>query len=210
MLPACRFTETVDAGSFGRETFGINHMAWRPTSWVIDGELDNTVQGWTIGWIGLEGRAEPLKLKLAGNCHPDLAGWKFRIVRTEPSLDRDEPLDYAGIATDQSGTIGDVTADQVLQHYECSTEEFLRLCRAGQRPPTTLRKALYLEWFSHRNGRVVIQSTRLAVERLKERTFELTDEQWTEQAKQNHEEMAFFMHQIGDALSHQATKDADE
>ena len=108
-------------------------MAWRPTSWVIDGELDNTVRGWTIGWIRLEGRDEPLKLKLAGNCHP-----------------------------------------------------------------------------SHRNGRVVIQSTRLSVERLGERAFELTDEQWTEQAEQNHEEMAFFMHQIGDALDRLTTQDADE
>ena len=134
------------------------------------------------------------------------------IVEPEPvrPVDRDEPVEYTGIATDQSGTIGDVTADQMLQHFECSTDEFVRLCRAGQRPPTTLRKALYLEWFSHRNGRVVIQSTRLAVERLGERAFELIDEQWLEQAKQNHEEMGFFMHQIGDALGREATNDADE
>ena len=185
-------------------------MAWRPTDWVLEGELDNTTLGWTTGWIRLEGRAEPLKLKLAGNCHPDLAGWKFRIVRTEPIPDGVEPTDYSGIATDQSGTIGDVTADQRIQHFECSTEEFLRLCHEGKRPTTTLRQALYLEWFSHRNGRVVIQSTRLAVERLGERAFELTDEQRVEQAKQNREEMAFFMHQIGDALDHQTPNDADE
>ncbi len=183
-------------------------MAWRPTDWVVEGELDNTTRGWTTGWIRLEG-AEPLKLKLAGNCHPDLAGWKFRIVRTEPSLDRDEPIDYASIATDQAGTIGDVTANQLLQHYECSTDEFLRRCRAGNRPPTTLRKALYLEWFSHRNGRVVIQSTRLAVERLGERAFELIDEQWEEQAKQNQEEMAFFMHRLADVLEHLPPCDTD-
>jgi hypothetical protein len=158
----------------------------------------------------LEGRAEPLKLKLAGNCHPDLAGWKFRIVRTEPDVDRDGPMNDSGISTDQSGTIGDVTADQTLQHYECSIDEFLRLNREGRRPPTTLRKALYLEWYSHRNGRVVIQSTRLAVERVGERAFELTDEQWLEQAKQNNEEMVFFMHQLGDALAHQRTENEVE
>ncbi len=62
-------------------------MAWRPTEWVLEGELDNTTQGWTIGWIRLQDRDEPLRLKLAGNCHPDLAGWKFRIVRTEPSVE---------------------------------------------------------------------------------------------------------------------------
>jgi hypothetical protein len=139
-------------------------------------------------------------LKLAGNCHPDLAGWKFRIRRTEPDPDADEPSDLTGLATDQSGMIGDVTAEQVLRHYEESTDEFLRLTREGRQPLTTLRKALYLEWFSHRNGRVVIQSTRLQVERIGERAFELTDEQWAEQTKQNQEEMTFFMHQVQDAL----------
>ena len=68
-----------------------------------------------------------------------------------------------------------------------------------------MRKCLYLEWFSHRNGRVVIQSARLAVERLGERAFELTQEQWVEQAKQNSEEMTFFMHQLGDALNNAPT-----
>jgi hypothetical protein len=85
-------------------------MAWRPTSWVVEGELDNTTQGWTIGWIRLEGRKEPLTLKLLGNCHPDLAGWKFRIVRTEPCPDQEGEPDFSGIATDQSGMIGDITA----------------------------------------------------------------------------------------------------
>jgi hypothetical protein len=182
-------------------------MAWRPSDWVLEGELDNTTPNWTIGWIRLQGRDEPLRLKLLGNCHPDLAGWKFRVVRTDPIPAWVGPNDYSGIATDQSGTIGDVTADQMLQHYECSSSEFVRLAHAGNRPPTTLRKALYLEWFSRRNGRVVIQCTRLAVERLGERAFELTEEQWLEQAKQNAEEMTFFMHQLGDALDTQLGDD---
>jgi hypothetical protein len=184
-------------------------MAWRPTDGVLEGELDNTTLGWTIGWIRLRGRDEPLQLKLAGNCHPDLAGWKFRIVRTDPIPEWAEAPDYDGIATDQSGTIGDVTADQVLQHYECSTDEFLRRLHAGDRPPTTLRKALYLEWFSIRNGRVVIQDTRLGVERIGQRAFELTEQQWVEQARQNQEEMGFFMHQLGDALSEMNRSDGD-
>ena len=63
-----------------------------------------------------------------------------------------------------------------------------------------LCKALYLEWYSRRNGRVVIQDTRLAVERISERAFALTEEQWAEQAKQNQEEMSFFMYQLDDVL----------
>ena len=152
---------------------------------------------------------EALQLKLAGNCYPDLAGWKFRIVRTDPIPDWVDVPDYDGIATDQSGTIGDVTADQVHHHYECSVEEFVRRLHDGDPPPSTLRKALYLEWFSNRNGRVVIQDTRLAVERIGERAFELTEQQWADQAKQNQEEISFFMYQIGDALSNTSEFDGD-
>ncbi len=185
-------------------------MAWRPTEAVLEGELDNTTLGWTIGWIRLRGRTEPLRLKLAGNCHPDLAGWKFRIVRTEPEPERNEPNDLTGIVTDQPGIIGDVTADQLLQHYECSADEFVRLCHEGKRPPTVLRKALYLEWFSNFNGRVVIQSTRLAVERLGERAYELTDNEWTEQAYRSREEMTFFLHRLCDAVDRQKPPNTDD
>lgn len=176
-------------------------MAWRIADWVLDGELDNTTLGWTTGWIQLRDRAEPLELKLAGNCHPDLSGWKLRIVRPEPIPSWIGPPKLKGLATDQSGTVGDITADQMVQHYECSVEEYVERTYDGDAPPTTLRKALYLEWFSRRNGRVVIQSTRLGVELLGERAFELSAEQWQELQQQNAEEMAFFMQQLDDGLS---------
>ena len=71
---------------------------------------------------------------------------------------------------------------------------------AGEKPPYTWSKCLYLEWFSNLNGRVVVQSTRLEVERIGERAFELTEEQWQEQHQQNRNEMNFFMTQLGDVL----------
>jgi len=52
-------------------------VAWRPH------------QGWTIGWLQLDGFSDRLQLKLAGNCQPDLASWKFRIHRIEPELSGD-------------------------------------------------------------------------------------------------------------------------
>ncbi|WP_417731626.1 hypothetical protein, partial [Rosistilla oblonga] len=112
-------------------------MAWRPSDWVLEGELDNRTLDWTVGWIRLRDREEPLQLKLLGNCHPDLAGWKFQIVRTDPIPDWVGEPNYDGIATDQSGTIGDVTADQVLRHYECSSKEFVRRSYAGETPNAT-------------------------------------------------------------------------
>ncbi|MDB2687160.1 hypothetical protein N9Y42_08090 [Mariniblastus sp.] len=179
-------------------------MAWRPSEWVTDGEIDNTTLGWTVGWVKIQGRDDPLRLKLAGNCHPDLAGWKFKIVRTDPIPDWAEPLILLDqIATDQSGHVGDVTADQDIKHIECSAKDFVHRTRAGEDVPTVWRKALYLEWYSNANGRCVIQSTRLAVERIGQQQFELTKEQWAEQAKQNWEELNHFMFQVSDVLESQ-------
>ncbi|KAA1258207.1 hypothetical protein LF1_07230 [Rubripirellula obstinata] len=185
-------------------------MAWRPTHLMQSGELDNTTPGWTIGWLKLDGFESPLQLKLAGNCHPDLAGWKFRIHRIEPELideDDDHNPDYSGIKLDQSGHVGDITADQMIKHFDIPTSELLRRMRAGEKPPFTWRKCLYLEWYSNANGRAVIQSTRLEVERVGERAFELTEEQWKEQSLQNADEMNHFMAQLGDALEERDSTD---
>ena len=78
------------------------------------------------------------------------------------------------MATEQIGEAGDILADQILRHIDCPVSELLARIRAGEPPPTDLRPALYLEWYSDRNGRVVIQATRLGVERLGSRTFEST------------------------------------
>lgn len=85
-------------------------------------------------------------------------------------------MDLEGFATEQVGRAGDILADQILRHFDCPVEELLARIRAGEPPPEDLRPALYLEWYSDRNGRVVIQDTRLGVERLGQRTFELTEE----------------------------------
>ncbi len=151
-------------------------MAWRITDLVVDGELDNTVKGRVRGWLRLAGRDEVVRLELRGNCRPDLAGWRFRIVRLEQVPAWAEPVDLDGFATEQVGEAGDILADQILRHYDCPVEELLARIRAGEPPPEDLRPALYLEWYSDRNGRVVIQDTRLGVERLGRRTFELTEE----------------------------------
>jgi len=180
-------------------------MAWRLERLVQAGELDNTRLGWTIGWLELAGRSEQLRLKLAGNCHPDLAGWKCRIHRIEPEPEApdvdDAPLDIARFSSDQSGHAGDITADQMVKHFDIPVAELVKRLHAGEQPPYTWRKCLYLEWFSNHYGRVVIQSTRLAVERIGTRAFELSEEQWCEQHQQNQQEMNYFMTQLGEALS---------
>lgn len=188
-------------------------MARRPTHLVKGGELDNTRLGWTVGWLELDGFVERLQLKLVGNCHPDLAGWKFRIHRIDPEptekSDAEAPREYTGISYDQSGHVGDITADQMIKHFDMPTDELLRRLHAGEKPPFQWRKCLYLEWFSNQNGRAVIQSTRLEVERLGERAFELTEDEWREQSLRNESEIGYFMTQIGDALSNLPANEDD-
>lgn len=177
-------------------------MAWRPERFLKAGELDNTQHGWTIGWLELENLSQRLQLKLVGNCHPDLAGWRFRIHRNEPApLGNEEAApDYSNISFDQSGHVGDITADQMIKHYDLPDDELVQRLMAGEKPPFTWRKCLYLEWFSNVNGRVVIESPSLEVERIGERTFELTEDEWKAQARQNCEEFNYFMAQLGDAI----------
>ncbi|MDA8744798.1 hypothetical protein N9N28_09215 [Rubripirellula amarantea] len=183
-------------------------MAWRPERLVKAGLLDNTTLGWTVGWLELDGIDQRLRLKLAGNCHPDLAGWKFNIHRVEPELpEADASTDSSVISLDQSGHVGDITADQMIKHHDIPDDELVRRLMAGEKPPFTWRKCLYLEWYSNANGRVVIQSTRLEVERIGERAFELTEEQWKEQAMQNIDELGHFMAQLGDALEERESED---
>lgn len=193
---------------------GEHAMAWRITDLVESGEIDNTQRDRVFGWIRLTGRAEPLRLELSGNCHPDLAGWRFRVVRVEPVPKWAEETNIDGLSTDQTGQAGDITADQLLQHYECPVEELLARIRAGEPPPTDLRKALYLEWYSERNGRVVIQSTRLAVERLGERAFELTEEDLRRKAEAAQRELdelrrqGYIIEEIGPGITAFSSPDA--
>ena len=151
-------------------------MAWRIADLVLEGEIDNRVKGRVVGWLRLSDRAERLELDLCGDCHPDLAGWRFRIQRLRDVPEWEEPVDATGLTNVQAGDAGDITADQVLRDFDCSVQEFLARRRAGEPVPETLRKALYLEWYSHSNGRVVVQSTRLGVETIGPRSFELTED----------------------------------
>lgn len=130
---------------------------------------------------------------------------------TEPILlklpEDDTSPDYSAISLDQSGHVGDITADQMIKHHEIPNDELVRRLMDGAKPPFTWRKCLYVEWYSNANGRVVIQSTRLEVERIGERAFELTEDQWKEQALQNADELGHFMAQLGDALQEREQED---
>jgi hypothetical protein len=130
-------------------------MALRIDESVIRGEIDNRVKGIVRGRIWLENRDEPLILELRGNAHRDLAGCLLTFVnprrcRVHPHLDLLDPI--------QRGVAGDLTAARKARVYDLPLEEALELLKRKENPPEHLTNALYLEWFSEANGRVVIEN----------------------------------------------------
>jgi hypothetical protein len=112
---------------------------------------------------------------------------------------------------DQNGTIGDLTASRKVRVFDIPLEEALAMLRRKEKPPEHMANCLYLEWFSDRNGRVVIEST----------SYELTISApaWTLSAEENQKRaeeaaagLAGFMQRLTDAVEeHQrAQKDPEE
>ncbi len=130
-------------------------MAWRIDQAVVRGEIDNTVEGRTTGRIWLAGSDAPLQLALDGDCWRDLAGTRLQFENPAP---RPGP-ETTGLAIDQTGVVGDMTASQKAKVPLVSEEEFHTLCREHKDIPFEWRNTLYLEWFGEFNGRVVIEAS---------------------------------------------------
>ena len=130
-------------------------MAWRIQDSVIRGEIDNRVKGRVRGELWLDGLDEPVKLELEGNACPDLAGCLLKFknpaktfpMRKKPAFN---PL--------QRGKIGNLSASQKARVFAVADEEAFAMMDRGEKPPERIANALYLEWFSEGNGRVVIES----------------------------------------------------
>ena len=130
-------------------------MAWRIQDSVIRGEIDNRVKGHVRGELWLDGLDEPVKLELEGNACPDLAGCLLKFknpaktfpMRKKPAFN---PL--------QRGKIGNLSASQKARVFAVADEEAFAMMDRGEKPPERIANALYLEWFSEGNGRVVIES----------------------------------------------------
>jgi hypothetical protein len=123
-------------------------MAFRPTSNLLEGILDNTTPGRVTGWIDFYREGKPplhCTLDLDGDFHDDIRGRILHIWNDHPSdagidgsLDRIEPEYMDGMYPQQKGTAGDITAQNVQRHC-------------------------YVEWYSERNGRVVLEVPRFEV-----------------------------------------------
>ncbi len=170
-------------------------MAWRIDESVVRGEIDNRTRGRVTGRIWFAGRAEPVARDLAGNCWRDLAGRRLEFVNPEP-----QPADLKGLAARQTGNVGDITASRKVKVPDIPMSQIGEYYAAKKKWTWHWGNSLYLEWFSDRNGRVVIESATFQLTILPDIAWDMTPEEEAAQRGANADGMTGFMQQLGEAI----------
>jgi hypothetical protein len=111
-------------------------MAWRPTRYLIAGELDNTIPGKVTGWMRFAGMDKTVTFDLAGDFHRDIRGAKIHFVGDGKQDDPAAAKYMEGMAEHQTGKAGDITAGL---------------------PPQDYSSYPYIEVYSDQNGRIVLE-----------------------------------------------------
>jgi len=101
-----RSTRVESVSSLLKETEVIK-MAFRPTRFLIEGTLDNSVPNKVTGWMKFAGMKEKMTFDLEGNFHRDIRGAKIH---------------FTGDAYEdqQTGKVGDITAGLPPHDYGSS------------------------------------------------------------------------------------------
>jgi hypothetical protein len=111
-------------------------MAWRPSEYLIEGELDNTTPGKVTGWMQFAGMKDKVTFDLDGNFHRDIRGAKV-CLHGDGKADDPEAAEYMTHFTPhQVGDAGDITAGREPRDYVAYP---------------------YIEWYAEKNGRVVVE-----------------------------------------------------
>ncbi len=170
-------------------------MAWRFDKCVTHGEIDHTVQGRVTGKLWLLGREQPMILDLVGDAWPDLAGCQLTFVNPHPVP---QPQYDEGLSMHQTGSVGDIRASMKLKKLLVPEEEWMKALEEKRfhEVPWVLSNSLYLEWFSDRNGRAVIQTTDYKLE-VSDRCWEADDNDQAAQQAINDENMRAYMEDLG-------------
>jgi hypothetical protein len=111
-------------------------MAWRPTQYLIAGELDNTIPGKVMGWMQFAGMAKKVTFDLEGDFHRDIRGAKIHFGGEGKQDDPAAAKYMEGMAEHQTGKAGDITAGL---------------------PPQDYSSYPYIEVYSDQNGRIVLE-----------------------------------------------------
>ena len=111
-------------------------MAWRPTAYLIEGELDNTTPGKVTGWMRFAGMKGKVTFDLKGNFHRDIRGAKIRLKGDGEEPDARAAKNMTHISPEQTGDVGDITAGREPRDYVAYP---------------------YIEVYTDQNGRIVIE-----------------------------------------------------
>src|SRR3954467_14103940 len=171
-------------------------MAFRIHDSVVRGEIDNRVKGTVRGKIWVEGRTEPVILELKGNAWPDLAGCLLTFTNPQKRIAHHH-LD--SLHPEQKGNIGDLTASRKVRVYDVPLDEAIEMIERKEKPPEHMANSLYLEWFSERNGRVVIESSDYELA-ISPPEWRLTPQENVDRAKQAAAGMGEFMQRLNNAI----------
>ncbi len=180
-------------------------MAWRIDEQVVRGEIDNRTRGRVVGRLWMIGREDPVVLELEGNPWRDLAGHVLRFSNPDA-----KPGDNADIMSHQKGRVGDITASRKVKVPECSMEELLECYKAKQPFPWHWGNALYLEWFSETNGRVVIESATYQLELGSEAAWSMDEADEAAQRAENEREMMAFFEELNAAVGAMAEEEDED
>lgn len=170
-------------------------MACRFAEYIERGWLDASERGRITGEIWLRGKDEPLRLDLKGYPMADLAGLLISFENPAPQ-EGDAPQ---GLQSNQKGVAGDITASRktVQGQPPYHRDNFKTV------------NALYIEWYSETNGRMVIEAVGFRLSVHGSPLWQLTeeDELLRQQAVANG--MAGFMDRLEETMERQMT-DAED
>ncbi len=182
-------------------------MAWRIEESVERGEIDNRTRDRVTGKLWLCGRDEPVHIELTGNPWRDLAGQYLRFTNPDP---KPLPEKYQNFATDQTGVVGDMTAARKVKILEFPIEELHKYYKTGVPMPYHWGNCLYLEWYSVRNGRVVIEGPEWQLQVEPEAAWQMTKAEEIAQAEANGRALTGFMDMMVEAAEQAEQEDLDD
>jgi hypothetical protein len=129
----------------------VDPLGWRISDSVVRGEIDSRERDRVTGRIWLLDREFPIEITLRGNPMRDIAGCLLVFENPDPM-----PEDNEGLSPVQMGVPGIITASRKERVLDVITPE------TGAPELEAVQKignAIWIEWFSNANGRVVIHAT---------------------------------------------------
>ena len=156
-------------------------MAWRPTQYLKEGELDNTVLDKVTGWMQFAGMKERVTFELEGAFHRDIRGTGIHLKAEGRDDDPAAEKYMETFSARQTGKVGDITAGLPPQDYSTYP---------------------YVEWYGDDNGRVVLEFDASQIEVIGT-PLPFAEQEPVSRAQQ-HRNMAEFMTQLAQGLGAEA------